>query len=83
MHYFSGLREKNCNKSPGTPHRLQNPKWPPGGPEMADGHSEQLLLNKFFDLSTPSMRKGCDGGKKKTGKKREKKKENTDENSGH
>ena len=22
---------------PATPHRLQNPKWPPGGPEMADG----------------------------------------------
>jgi len=29
-------------------------------------HSKQLLLNKFFDLSTPSMRKGRDGenGKK-------------------
>ena len=25
------------------------------------GCSHQLLLNKFFDLSTPSMRKGCDG----------------------
>ena len=22
---------------PATPHRLQNPKWPPGGPKMADG----------------------------------------------
>ena len=33
----------------------------------------QLSLNKFFDPSTPSMRKGRDGGKKKTGKKREKK----------
>ena len=20
-----------------TPHRLQNPKWPPGGPKMANG----------------------------------------------
>ena len=30
------------------------------------------ILNKFFDPSTPSMRKGRDGGKKKkkTGKKR-------------
>ena len=38
-------------------------------------------LNKFFDPSTPSMRKGRDGGKKK----REKggKKEKMDENSGH
>ena len=28
------------------------------------GHSNQLLLNKFFDPSTPSMRKGRDGGEK-------------------
>ena len=27
------------------------------------GHSKQLLLNKFFDPSTPSMSKGCDGEK--------------------
>ena len=57
-------------------HRLQNPKWPPGGPIMADGfwkgHSKQLSLNKFFDPSTPSMRKGR-GGEKKTGKTGEKK----------
>ena len=36
------------------------------GPSMADGvfgYSSQVLLNKFFDPSTPSMRKGCDGGK--------------------
>ena len=25
------------------------------------GHSCQFLLNKFFDPSTPSTRKGCDG----------------------
>ena len=34
------------------------------------GHFEQLLLNKFFDPSTPSMRKGHDGeenGKKSNG----------------
>ena len=31
---------------------------------MADGRSEQLSLNKFFDPSTPSMRKGDSGGKK-------------------
>ena len=37
------------------PHGLQNPKWP---------------LNKFFYPSTPSMRKGRDGGGKK--KKKEK-----------
>ena len=43
------------------------------------GRSKQLSLNKFFDPSTPSIRKGPDGGKKngkKTGgrKKKEKKK---------
>ena len=27
-------------------------------------NSDQLLLYKFFDLSTPSMRKCCDGEKK-------------------
>ena len=36
------------------------------------GRSKQLSLNKFFDPSTPSMKKGRDGEKKK---KREKKKE--------
>ena len=49
-----------------TPHRL------PVGPKMADGvwkgvypgRSKQLSLNKFFDPSTPFMRKGRDGGKK-------------------
>ena len=35
------------------------------------GHSKQLLLNKFFNPSTPSMRKGRNGGEK------------TDGNSGH
>ena len=46
------------------------------GPKMADGvwkcvyplvfgHSRQLSQNKFFDSSTPSMRKGDDGEKKK------------------
>ena len=39
------------------------------------------ILNKFFDPSTPSMRKGRDGGKK-TGKKNGKK-EKTHENSDH
>ena len=64
--------------------RLKNPKWPPLGPKMADGvypqvfgRSKQLLMNKFFDPSTPSMRKGRDGekkngGGKKTGKKKRK-----------
>ena len=28
------------------------------------GHFEPLSLNKFFDPSTPSMRKGRDGGEK-------------------
>ena len=55
---------------PATPHRLQNPKCPPGGPKMADGvwvfgRSRQLSLNKFFDTSTLSMRKVEHGDKKR------------------
>ena len=41
------------------------------------GHSKQLSLNRFFDPSPPSMRKGRDGGKtgeKNGGKMGEKKK---------
>ena len=45
---------------------MQNPKWPPEGQKMADGvwngvqfedigHSDELLQNKFFDPSTPSI----------------------------
>ena len=46
------------------------------------GRSRQLLQNKFFDPSTPSMRKGDDGEEKKREKKK-KNEENNDENSGH
>ena len=42
------------------------------------GLSNQLSRNKFFDPSTPSMRKDRDGEEEKNGKK-----EKTDENSGH
>ena len=50
-----------------TTSKIQNgsqgaPKWPTGSGKVV-GRSKQLLLNKFFDPSTPSMRKGCDGGK--------------------
>ena len=52
-----------------SPHCLQNQKWPLGTPKMSDrfwkcvnttkvfGRSCQLLLNKFLEPSTPSMRK--------------------------
>ena len=34
---------------PATPHHLQNPKWPVGGPKMADGvYVSTPRLNKFF-----------------------------------
>ena len=36
-----------------------------GVPSLVVGCSDLLLLNKFFDLSTPSMIKGRDGGKNK------------------
>ena len=53
--------------------KIQNGRQ--GGPKMADrvwkgvyplvfGRSKQLSQNKFFDPSTPSMRKGRDGGKR-------------------
>ena len=78
--------EGGTRSLPATPQRLQNPKWPPGGPKIAEGvwkgvylqvfgRSKQLSQNKFLDPSTPSMRKGRDGGKtnaKKTGKLGEK-----------
>ena len=52
------------------------PKWPTGS--STPKPFKQLSLNKFFDPSTPSMRKGRDGGKKtgeKTGKKEKKRKD--------
>ena len=45
------------------------------------GHSKQLSLNKFFDPSTPSMRKVDDGEEKK--KRKKKKRENNVVYSGH
>ena len=39
------------------------------GSRKVFGRSGQLLLNKFFDPSTPSMRKGRDGEKKRGGKR--------------
>ena len=41
-------------------------------PQNGGRGSKQLSLNKFFDPSTPSMRKGRDGEEKKTGKKKKK-----------
>ena len=29
--------ERGTHSPPATPNHLQNPKWPPGGPELADG----------------------------------------------
>ena len=47
-----------------------------GVQSLVIGRSRKLLLNKFFDPSTPSMRKGRDGGE--NGEK-----ENKDVFSGH
>ena len=49
-------------------------------------HKYQVLskeMNEIFDPSTPSMRKGCDGGKKRGAENGKKREENNDENSGH
>ena len=37
MHEYQPSGEGGARSPPATPHRLQNPKWPPGGPKMADG----------------------------------------------
>ena len=69
MKHFDPLStEKHLNTSLAAPeHSLTACNTaPPGGPKMADGvwkgvqslvigRSNQLLLNKFFDPSTPSM----------------------------
>ena len=51
------------------------------------GRSRQLSLNKFFDPSTPSMRKVDDGEekneKRKKKRKKKEKRENNDIYSGH
>ena len=69
---------------PATPQRrtackIQNghqgaPKWPSGCGKMSlplKERSKQLLLNKFFDPSTPSMREGCNREKKNGGKRKD------------
>ena len=50
--------------------------------EEVIGHFKPLLLNKFFDPSTLSMRKSRDGGEKWK-KKKWNEKENNGGNSGH
>ena len=52
--------------------------WKGVQPEVI-GHFKQLSLNKFFDPSTPSMRKVDDWKRKK----KRKEKENNGGNSGH
>ena len=54
----------------------------PQNGQQVFGRSRQLSLNKFFDPSTPSMRKGRDE-EKKVKKKGKKRKENNSKNSGH
>ena len=44
------------------------------GRKMADRHSEQLLLNNYFEQSIPSMRNVDDGEKKKKKRKKKRKK---------
>ena len=57
---------------------IDKSRWPMGSGKSV--YPDQLALNKIFDPSTPSMRKGCDGGE--MGGKRGKKEKNY-ENSGH
>ena len=53
----------------------QNGQWGlERGLPLGFGRSRQLSLNKFFDRSTPSMRKVDDGKRKKKRKEKRKKK---------
>ena len=85
--FFKVEYQPSSTGSTHSPHamrlRLQNPKWPLEGPKMADGvwkdvfpyvfvRSHQLSINNCFDPSTPFMRKGHNGGKKKRGEKKRK-----------
>ena len=69
-------RRNACNAVPTAKSKMvaRGPQNGRGGLErclpLDFGHSKQLSLNKFFDPSTPSMRKGRDRGygkKEKTG----------------
>ena len=35
--YYQPSGAGGTHSQPATPYRLQNPKWPPGGPKIADG----------------------------------------------
>ena len=58
---------KTQNGSQGAPNVQQGLEM--GVPLRFFGRSFQLLLNKFFDPSTSSMRKGCDGEEKRKEKR--------------
>ena len=60
LHYHTACKIQNCR------HGSEIGRWDVG-------YTQLSLKNKFFDLSTPSMRKVDDGGKKIEEKKREKK----------
>ena len=67
----SGAR--GSRSPPATPHRLLSQKWRTGDPKWPTGSGKgsnlgYWALNKFFDLSTPSMRKGRDGENEKVKK---------------
>ena len=73
---FGQIKQAGAELNPIHVCKIQNgrqgaPKWPTGSGKL----SKQLLLNKLFDPSTPSMRKGNSGEngeqrrKEKSGKK--------------
>ena len=59
--------EGGTRSPPAMLNHLKNPKWPLGGPKLATpmllGTPVNFWKNKFFDPSTPSMRKVDNGGK--------------------
>ena len=58
------LRLQRRNAAPPAKSKMADGVWKGVYPQIF-GHSKQLLLNKFFDPSTPSMRKVDDREKKR------------------
>ena len=74
---------RGTHSRPATLHLLKNPKWLPGAPKQDNGlwkrvypqifwGSRELLQNSFFYLSTSSVGKVNQEGKKSGGKNRKK-----------
>ena len=68
-HKYQPSGEGGTRSPTATPHCLQNPKWLEQFITLGFWALRPTFAKKFFDPSTPSMRKGRDTRRKKQGKK--------------